>query len=105
MSTKIVIKSNAGRYAFEMTDSNQDVLLRSIDFYSLPECNRAIEMVRKNNSHLYENMRSPTGQYYFVVKDRSDTIIATSTMFWSAASRDYAVKMVKRECEDAIVSI
>ena len=95
---KFIVKTDAqGKYRFNLTAKNGQVILSSQGYASKSGCENGIESVKKNSADdgRFERAESKNGKWYFNLKAGNGEIIGTSEMYESAAGRDNGIESVK----------
>ena len=93
---KFLVKTgNDGKYYFNLTAKNGQVILSSQGYASKSGCENGIASVKTNaKDEMFERKEAKDGQVYFVLKAANSQVIGKSEMYKSKASMENGIKSV-----------
>ncbi|MBR9860005.1 YegP family protein [bacterium] len=101
---KFLVKTDAqGKYRFNLTAKNGQVILSSQGYSSKSGCTNGIESVKKNgvDDDRYDRLEAKNGSFYFNLKAGNGEIIGSSEMYTTKAARDNGIESVKTNAPEA----
>lgn len=92
----IIEKSKNGKFQFNLTAKNGQVILTSEQYNAKSGCQNGIESVKKNaaDASRFEKLSAKNGKFYFNLTAANGQTIGTSQMYASEATRDNGIKSV-----------
>ena len=95
----------SGNYYFNLTSSNNEVILLSQSYNSKNTALKAIELAMENALYDVKFQRVETGNgiYFFMLKSSSGKTIGASKMYKSYYGRENGISAVKKNVIDATI--
>jgi len=93
---KFLIKTgNDGKYYFNLTAKNGQVILTSQGYASKSGCENGIKSVKTNaKDEMFERKEAKNGKFYFVLKAANSQVIGKSQFYNSKAALENGIKSV-----------
>jgi uncharacterized protein YegP (UPF0339 family) len=100
-----ISKTRGGGDYFNLKATNGQIILTSLMFSSLDECDEAIKAVRENCSDdsRYERKISTNNKHYFNLTSTSGQVLGKSEMYESLAGMENGIESVKKNGISTIV--
>lgn len=92
-----ITTDNAGKFRFNLTAKNGQVVLSSQGYAAKASCKNGIESVRTNcgDDALYERKEAKNGKHFFNLLAKNKQVIGTSQMYAAKASMENGIQSVK----------
>lgn len=99
----IIEKSRNGKYKWNLTAKNGEVVLSSQMYQSKSSCKNGVKSVKQNAKvqKRFEVLKAKNGKHYFNLKARNGQIIGTSQMYASPSGCSNGCKSVAKNAGGA----